>query len=254
MRPADHDLGTAGGVLHLDHIDLDAVALLQVLTADALVQGQHGLGKLAVGGDADRDRTVARFDMGDDAGEDLVLLGGELFINQAAFGLADALNDDLLGGLRRDAAELLGLDRDGDGFAQLGPAGNLLRAVKIDLVIGVGDLFDDELVDLHLDAFFIFIQDDLDVVLVLGVVAAERGEHRLADLIVHIVAGNAFFLFNVFDGCEKFCIHVWLTPFLILSLRNYPPILTARRTCAIWFFSKRRVDLSGRRMLTAPLS
>ncbi len=84
--------------------------------------------------------------MGDDAGEDLVLLGGELFINQAAFGLADALNDDLLGSLCRDAAELFGLDRDGDGFAQPGPAGNLLRAFKIDLVIGVGDLFDDELV------------------------------------------------------------------------------------------------------------
>ena len=41
-----------------------------------------------------------------------MLLGGELLVDDAALGLADALDDDLLGSLGRDAPKLLGLDGD----------------------------------------------------------------------------------------------------------------------------------------------
>ena len=207
MGPADHDLGAAGGVLDLDDIDLDPVAFHQLFPADALVGGEQRLGILAVGGDADADAAVARVDVRDDTGEDLMLLGGELLIDQASLRFADALDDDLLGRLGRDAAELLGLHRDGHGVAGLGPLGVLLRGVLVDLMGGVGDLFHDQLVHLHVDALLLFIQNDLDIVLVLGMITAEGRQHGLADLVIHIGSGNTLFFFDILNGSKEFCVH-----------------------------------------------
>ena len=72
---------------------------------------------------------------------------------------------------------------------------------------GIGHIFDDQLVDLHVDALFVFVQNDLDIVLILRMIPAERGKHRLPDFVIHIFTGNPFFLFNILDGRKKFCIH-----------------------------------------------
>ena len=93
---------------------LDAVALFELFGLDALIGSKHGLGKLTVGGDADGNTAGPRLDMRDDTGEDLMLLGGELLIYNTALRFTDALNDDLLCSLSRDAAELLRLDRHRD--------------------------------------------------------------------------------------------------------------------------------------------
>ncbi len=211
MRARDQNLGAAGGVAHFHHVDLDPVALAEVLALDALVGHEHGLGKLAVGGDADGHRTVSRLDMADDAGEDLMLLGGELLVNDAALRLADALDDDLLCRLGGDAAELLGLHGNGDQIAELGAAADLPGGLEIDLVAGVLDLLHHGLHDVHLDALLVLVDDDLDIVLTLGIVAAESRQHGLTDFIVHIVAGNAFFLLDVLDGFKKFSVHASLS-------------------------------------------
>ena len=177
---------------------------------------EHGLGELAVGGDADGNGAVARLDVGDHAGEDLVLLGGELVVDDAALGLADALDDDLLGSLGGDAAELLGLHRDRDRVAHLGAAADLLGGLENDLVAGVLHRLDDGLVHDHLDLLLVLVQQHLDVVLALGIVPAEGGQHGLLDLVVHIGAGDALFLLDVLDGFKEFSVHVCLPPLICI--------------------------------------
>ena len=208
MGPADENLGTAAGVAHFHHVDLDSVALLEFLTLDALAGGEHGLGKLAVGRDTNGNAAVARLDVRHDAGEDLVLLGGELLVDDAPFRLANALRDDLLGLLGSDTAELLGLHRDIHGLAQFGAAADLLGSLQVDLMAGILHLVHHGLGDIHLDAGLLLIQIDGDVVLALRIVLPESGQHGLLDLVVHITAGNAFFLFDGLDCLKEFCVHL----------------------------------------------
>ena len=94
MRAGNEHLRAAGGISDLDDIDLDAVALFELLGLDALIGSKHCLGKLTVGGDADGNTACPRLDMRDDTGEDLMLLGGELLIDDAALRLADALEPE----------------------------------------------------------------------------------------------------------------------------------------------------------------
>ena len=145
--------------------------------------------------------------MGDDAGEYLMLLGGELLIDYAALRLANALNDDLLCRLGGDTPELLRLHRDGQHIAELGAAAQLLCGFKVDLVRGIFDFLHDGLVDVHLDALVLLVKNDLNIVLAFGVVAAECRKHRLLDFVVHICSGDALFFFYILYCLEKFCVH-----------------------------------------------
>ena len=224
MRPADEHLRAARAVAHLDHVDLDAVALMQHLAADALRRGEHGLGIVRVGADLQKRAAGARVDLIDDAGEDLVLLGIEFFINHAALRLADALNDDLLCSLRRDAAELLGLDRDADHVADLGALADAVRRLLADLNIRVDDARDDRLLDDHLDLLFVLVENDLHIVLAVGRVLAERRQHGLTDLLIHIFARNTFFFFDICNCVKKFCVHGRIP---------FPYMVRCRRTCAM---------------------
>ena len=60
VSPGNEHLRSAGQLAHLDHVDLDAVALGEGLPLDGLAGGKHGLGVLGVGVDLDRNaaRTV----------------------------------------------------------------------------------------------------------------------------------------------------------------------------------------------------
>ena len=136
-----------------------------------------------------------------------MLLGGELLINDAPLGLADALNDDLLCGLGGDAAELLGLHRHADHVAHLGPAADLLGSFQNDLMAGVLNLIHDELVDIHVNPLLVLIQNDLHIVLTLRVVAAESGQHSLFDFVIHIGLGYALFRLDIRNCLKKFCVH-----------------------------------------------
>ena len=224
MRAADEHLRSARAVAHLDDVDLDAVALVQLLAADALRRGEHCLGIVGVGADLQKRAAGARVDLIDDAGEDLVLLGVELLVDHAALRLADALNDDLLGSLRRDAAELLGLDRDADHVADLGALADAVRRLLADLDIRVDDARDDRLLDDHLDLLFRLVENDLHVVLAVGRVLAERRQHGLTDLLIHIFARNTFFFFDICNCVKKFCVHGRIP---------FPYMVRCRRTCAM---------------------
>src|SRR5699024_9385790 len=113
MRPRYEYLRAAGGFADLHNVDLDAVPLVQLLALYPLARGEHGLRELGVGAYLDGDPARARLYAGDHAREYLVLLRGKLVIDYAPLRLADALDDDLLGGLGGDTAEFLRLNRDG---------------------------------------------------------------------------------------------------------------------------------------------
>ena len=78
---------------------------------------------------------VAALEALDDGVDDLADPLAELAVNLLALGLAHALGDDLLGGLRRDAAELLGFLRELDFHPDFGFfAVELLRFAERDFL------------------------------------------------------------------------------------------------------------------------
>ena len=208
MRAGYHHLRPAGGAPHFDDIDLQPVALVQLLAAYLLAGGQQSVRIFGVGADLDGRRARARVDAGNDAGQYLVLLAGELVIYHPAFRLAYALDDDLLGSLGGDAAEFLRLHGDGDGVAHTVALGELVRAVHVDLRCRVLDLVHNSLVYHELDALLVLVEDDFHIFPVLRVVLAEGGEHGLLYLLIHVAAGDALFLLDVLNSGEKLCVHL----------------------------------------------
>ena len=99
----------------------DAVADADDLARDLLVAADHALGAAEV------DDDVAELDRLDDAGDDLAGAVLEFLVLALALGVADLLEDHLLGGLRGDAAELDRRQRIDDEVAELGA---LLRASR----------------------------------------------------------------------------------------------------------------------------
>ena len=110
VGPADEDLRPARRAPDLEHERLDVLADAVVLEGRLLGGGEDRLDVLA---DVEDDRP--RLDPVDGAGDELALAARELVEDRVALGLAEALEDDLLGGLGADPAEdvavqLLGLD------------------------------------------------------------------------------------------------------------------------------------------------
>ena len=153
-----------------------------------------------------------------------MLLGVVLLVDHAALGLAQALDDDLLAVAGGDTAELLGLDRNADDVADLGALADAVRRLLADLNIGVDDALDDRFLDDHLDLLFRLVENDLHIVLTVGRVLTERRQHGLADLLVHIFARDALFLFNICNCIKKFCVHGRIP---------FPYMVRCRRTCAM---------------------
>ena len=95
------DLRAARVLLDIDDVGHDAIADAVVLTHDLLTHGQDRLSLAEVHDD------VAALEATDDAGNQLALAIAVFVKGVLALGFADALNDDLLGGLRSNAAKAL---------------------------------------------------------------------------------------------------------------------------------------------------
>ena len=95
---AHHDLGALGGLADLDDVGLDPGAGLGALVGHLLGLRQQRLDPTEV------EQRVAGVGLLDDAGDDVALAAGVLLVLHLALGLADALDHDLLHGLRGDAA------------------------------------------------------------------------------------------------------------------------------------------------------
>ena len=79
--------------------------MVVALAVDLLAARQQALDALA-----QLDERVARVGLLDDAGDELADAVAVLLVHHLALGLADPLEDHLLGGLRGDAAEVVGRD------------------------------------------------------------------------------------------------------------------------------------------------
>ena len=100
----------------------DAIADAHHFARDLLVAADHALGA------AEIDDDMAELDALDDAGDDLADAVLEFFILALALGIADLLEDHLLGGLRGDAAEFDRRQRiDDDSRRPRRPAGASAR-------------------------------------------------------------------------------------------------------------------------------
>ena len=118
--------------------------------ADAVADADHFARNLLVAADnalgaAEVDDDVAELDALDDAGDDFADAVLEFFMLALALGVADLLEDDLLGGLRGDAAEFDRGQRIDDEVADRGVLLELLRALQFDLlemIVGFLDHFE----------------------------------------------------------------------------------------------------------------
>ena len=113
MGAGDEDLRAAALAGNLQHVDLDAVVDRQLLGGHLLAGLQKALGA------AQLDVNLLVLDALDDGGEYLVFLLAVFVVDHAPLGLAQMLHHHLLGGLRRDAAEVLGRHLDLHQIAQL---------------------------------------------------------------------------------------------------------------------------------------
>jgi len=101
-----------------------------------------------------------------DAAQDLPFLADELRVDPLALGIADLLQDHLLGGLRRDAAQILKrlflqqLQLD----IQLGLGVQGLGVREADLGLGVTDLLDDLLAMIDAELAGLAVDVDADIV------------------------------------------------------------------------------------------
>src|SRR5262245_36752980 len=102
MGPREHDADAGADLLDVDHDRADAVADVVVLAANPLAAGEDGLA-VPEGHD-----DVVALEPDDLAADELALPRLVLAEERRLLGLADLLDDDLLGGLGRDAAEIRG--------------------------------------------------------------------------------------------------------------------------------------------------
>ena len=199
-----------------------------------LGSGEHGVGLVAAAADADDHVARVGQDAQDRCGQDLMLLGGKGVEDHAALGLADALNDDLLGGLGGDAAELLRLDIDVHEVAELRVLVDLARGVERNFGCGRQNVVHDLL--LHIHVHVVALDLDEHIVGVAFFVLFISGNERLRDLIDHVGLRDAALFFELRQSGENFGVHFsrvllvknpheaasWRPRFFQISFRSRP--------------------------------
>ena len=157
--PRQDDLRALRGLVDVDHVGADAVVRAVGLARHLLAQRQDGLGASEV----DDDRAL--LEAPDDAVDDLALAILVLLEDVVALGLADPLDDHLLGRLREDAPEARGVDLHADLVAELGLGIEAVRLLERDLGGRVGDGFDHLAEFEELDLSEILVVAGLDLAL-----------------------------------------------------------------------------------------
>ena len=126
----EHQLRPAAAAIDLEQERAHAIADPQILLGNHLVARQH---RLDASGLDDR---VSALDALDRAGDQMLLAREEVVEDLLALGVADLLQDHLLGGLRADAAELDRLERLLDVLVELDVGHLLARLLERELTIG----------------------------------------------------------------------------------------------------------------------
>ena len=142
-----------------------------------------------------------------DRGQDLVLLFGILLEDRALLRLADALHDDLLRGLRCDAAEFLRIRFLLQHVADLEEGVDLPRRGEGDLRQRIFNVFHNGLggPDLDLTGFAVEIGADVAVRIIIFLVGTDQ---RRLDRVRKDVDGDAAFFADQLQGCDELGIHL----------------------------------------------
>ena len=127
--------GPFGDFLHVEHVRANEIVDAIVFAGNLLVERHHRFVAAF-----ERHVHVALFVALHGAGHEIVELADVFVVDRVALGLANALHDDLLGGLRGDAAEIFRRHFFVEEIADLIRRAGLLRG---DLELRIGDLFDD---------------------------------------------------------------------------------------------------------------
>ena len=185
-KQGGHELGVATRqkdlrptrlLAHVENIGAHPVAVGEMFARNAFVAPQQGLGAAQI------DDDVAELDPLDQTVDDLADPALELLVMALALGLAHSLDNHLLGGLRRDAAEVDGWQGLDQKVAQF----------------GVG-LAAPRLVQGNLDGFFLDRVGDLQIARQLdGAAFAVDGG---ADVVFVPVLGPSRFLDRLFHGLQ----------------------------------------------------
>lgn len=159
MRARQDDLRRARGLVDVEHEGLDAVAGAVRLRGHLLAARQDRLGAVEVHDD------VALLEAPDDARDELALAVLELVERELALGVADLLDDDLLGRLRRDAAERVGrhVEAEAERVADEHLGVDVDGFLERDLLLRVLDRLDDGLVLVDVDLSGVVVVLRLDV-------------------------------------------------------------------------------------------
>src|SRR5712691_6517654 len=137
VRAREEDLRPFGRLLDLLHVGAHPVVGVVALAGNLLALGDNRL-RLAQVHDH-----VALLDAVDGAADDLALLVDEVGVDGITLGVADPLQDDLLGRLGGDTTELLRGQLDLDLVLELRLGVQLARLAERDLELGVGDALHD---------------------------------------------------------------------------------------------------------------
>jgi hypothetical protein len=155
---------------------------------------------------------VAAFEALDHAGDDVAFFAGVFLVDHLTLGFTQALQHDLLGGLRGDAA---GVRRDGgfevDDVADLSVGLEATRFVDGHLDVVVFDFGDDGLLREHLHAAVFGLDSHHDVSVGELVLLVRRCEREL-DRFEHHVLWQVLFSGERSDGGDKFVLHVTSVP------------------------------------------
>ena len=227
MGAGDEYLRSLGGAAHLHYVDAQSHPFEVRLALDLLAGGQEGLGGLAARADAQAHRAGAGIDAGDHAGEDLVLLGGELVVDHPPLGLPHTLDDHLAGGLGGDAAEIAGAHLDADDVAKLGVGQLLPCHLEAHLGAGVVDLLHHVLLDEHAHGTGLLVGLHGHVVPRALVVPLVGGHQGLGDFLQHVGLGDTLLLLNQVDGGKE------LRPVQLVGLLRFGILL--RHNCTPYF-------------------
>ena len=216
MGAGDHQAGTLFGILHIDHIHLDALTLGEGLIGDLLGLGQHGF---AVA-DLQRDIAADGIDPQHLGGDDIVLTALVLLQQQSLFRLTDPLMDRGLCRLRRDASELFWVQRDLQHLTG-SDAGLILGGIcHADLGGGVLDLLHNVFAQRHIEATGLGV-DLHDAVFAVEGVFLDRLRNGGLDLFDHVIHRYALFLFQQLQGIKEV---EFLLLFLLGSCSAHFPI------------------------------
>ena len=205
VRAGDDHLRAAAFLAHVDDDGLHAVVALVVFAGDLFLAGQDGFGAAQV------DHPAALVATLHDTGDDLAHAVLVLVVDDLLLGVAHALDDDLLGGLGGDAAQVFHLHAETDFVVDL--HGGIMGAGFGDADVGVFVLdlavfhHDLELVDF--DVAGVVVVPDFHIH-IFAEAALHRGAHGIFKRLDEHVAVKALVFADLVNGLFEFKVHCYL--------------------------------------------